>query len=48
MPGSSGPDLSKRRAGLLTYQLPPRDVIAQAKGQWAEYFEHRLKSEHKA
>ena len=29
-------------------ELPPADVIAQAKGQWAEYFANRLKSENKA
>ncbi|MEY3083663.1 MAG: hypothetical protein RJA94_3648, partial [Pseudomonadota bacterium] len=29
-------------------ELPPADVIAQAKGQWAEYFANRLKSESKA
>ena len=26
-------------------ELPPADVIAQAKGQWAEYFANRLKAE---
>ena len=29
-------------------ELPPADVIAQAKGQWAEYFANRLTSENKA
>ena len=29
-------------------ELPPMDVIAQAKGQWAEYFAKRLAAEKKA
>ena len=29
-------------------ELPPADVIAEAKGQWAEYFANRLKSENEA
>ena len=29
-------------------ELPPRDVIAQAKGQWAEYFAKRLEAEKQA
>ncbi len=29
-------------------ELPPKDVIAQAKGQWAEYFAKRLAAEKKA
>ena len=29
-------------------ELPPADLIAQAKGPWAEYFANRLKAETKA
>ncbi len=29
-------------------ELPPRELIAQAKGPWAEYFANRLRAENKA